>query len=130
MSDQPITPRSVVHARRGLGYLLLGFLTTLMPVPYNIVALVPLVASAVESVLTLRALAAARTPGPIKAWTSVGLALTVALIVMVAVPYVFWGTTQRYETCMSKANTKTTQAVCKQQLSDRSNDMRRLITGS
>jgi len=98
--------------------VLLGFLATFMPMPFNVVAIVPLIAAAVESVLTLRAMRAEEAPQATRQWTGVSLAVTLMLIAMVGVPYLFWGATSDYQQCMDGANTKIAQSSCKQSFAD------------
>ncbi|TWP35935.1 hypothetical protein [Leekyejoonella antrihumi] len=118
MPERPTAPPAVIHSRRSTGYVLLGFLATFMPMPFNIVAIVPLVAAVVESVLTLRAMREAKAPRATRQWTGVSLAVTVMLIAMVGVPYLFWGATSSYQKCMDGANTNIAQASCKNSFAD------------
>ncbi len=114
MADRSVTSPAARHSRRSTGYVVLGFLATFMPMPFNIVAVVPLVAAAVESALTLRAMRADGAPAPMRRWTGVSIGVTVVLIAMVAMPYLFWGSTRDYNECMSGANTAAAQSACKQ----------------
>lgn len=129
MPELPRTSPAMRHSRRATGYVLLGFLATLMPMPYNVVAVVPLGAAAVESVLTLRAMREEEAPASMRQWTGVSLGVTLLLIGMVAVPYLFWGTTRDYQQCMSGANTVIAQSECKQNFADHTSDMESYLTG-
>lgn len=103
-------------SRRAAGYLALGFLASLMPMPYNLVAVLPLVAAVRASVVALRhrRLDAPRSE---RVWSGIGLGLTLVLLTTVALPYAFYGVARDYHDCMVGANTRTAQADCELRLS-------------
>lgn len=129
MPERPERPASVVHSRRATWFVLLGFLAGFMPMPYNVVAIVALVAAGVETVRTTRAMRAENAPRKMRQWNGVSLVITIALIVLVGLPYAFWGATRGYQQCMSGANTQLAQASCKHDLAD-TNLLRSYVTGS
>lgn len=116
MADPSSTSPAVRHSRRSTGYVVLGFLASFMPMPYNVVAIVPLVAAVVESSLTLRAMNAERAPAPMRRWTGLSLVITVLLLATVAVPYLSWSTSRSYHECLTGANTEVAQSECTQSL--------------
>lgn len=117
-----VLPPGAVHSRRAAFYLFIGFLASLMPMPYNLVSLVPLVAAAVESVLCLRALKAAKAPRGMRVWSGVGLGLTVLLLVVIGLPYLFFNSTKDYQDCLDGASTQSARQICETEFG-KSNDL-------
>lgn len=111
MTQTPVPP-AVMHSRRATGYLVLGLIASFLPQPYSLVAVVPLVAATVESVRTLRAMRGPQVPRGARSWTGVGLALTVALLTSVLLPYLPFGPGPDYRDCVAGANTQIAQQEC------------------
>lgn len=111
MTETPI-PRAVMHSRRATGYLVLGLIASLLPAPYSLVAVAPLLAATVESVRTLRAMRGPQVPRGARAWTGVGLVLTVALLTSVLLPHVPFGPGRDYRDCVAGANTQVAEQDC------------------
>jgi DMSO reductase anchor subunit len=110
MTDAALPP-AAVHSRRASGYLLLGLLASFMPEPYNLVAVVPLVAAVVEHVLVLRALRTAEVPRVTRTWTVFGMGITLLLLGSLLMPYATLSS-RDYRECMAGANTQLAEQDC------------------
>ncbi|WP_052591273.1 hypothetical protein [Luteipulveratus mongoliensis] len=131
MADEKrVLPPGAVHSRRAAFYLFLGFMASLMPMPYNLVALVPLAFAVWESVRCLQALGTAGAPRAMRVWSGIGLALTVMLTVMVAIPYAFYGSTRDYQDCLAGANTHAAESACRTQFGESSDFLHRFLQES
>ena len=110
--------------------MLAGLIASGSPLPYSALAVIPLVWAGYESVLAIRAVAAAQTktppPSPSKAQTAprttrtrgvvssvVGLVLVCLVTVLVMLPYAFYGTAKSLQDCTLGANTAVAAADCK-----------------
>ena len=130
MTEQKrVLPPGALNSRRAALYLLLGFLASLMPMPFNIVALVPLAFSVWESVRCMKALGDAGAPRGMRVWSGVGLALTVMLLVVVAIPYAFYGSTRDYQDCLAGANTHVAEQACQTRFGESSDLLKRFLEG-
>lgn len=114
MTSPTQQPPAATHSRRATGYLFLGLLASLMPMPFNLVALVPLGAAIYESVRLMRELHSDRAPRGLRVWAGVGLALTMALLISIVVPYLLYATTRDYNDCLAGANTQVAEQACEQ----------------
>jgi hypothetical protein len=100
--------------------MLAGLFAAENPLPYSAVAAIPLVWAGVESVLSIRARAAAPAPAragnqaPTRGIVSgiIGLVLVCLLSVMVLLPYAFYGTEKRLQDCRVAANTAIAAGDC------------------
>ncbi|MDF8263111.1 hypothetical protein [Luteipulveratus flavus] len=128
MTEQKrVLPPGAVHSRRAAFYLLLGFLASLMPMPFNLVALVPLAVAVWASVQCLRALGASGASKGMRLWSGIGLALTVVLFVIVAIPYAFYESTFDYQECQAGANTQAAQTACQTRFGESSDLLHRFM---
>ncbi|NHN56607.1 hypothetical protein G9U51_12535 [Calidifontibacter sp. DB0510] len=120
--DTPMPPEQAQDAfrqsRRATGYLLLAFLASFMPVPFNAVAFLPLTASLVASARCYGALREASAPRNARWWTISGMAITAMLGVSLALPYIFWGAAAPYRDCLEGANTKAAVTACDNRFDD------------
>lgn len=108
----------VQHARRAAVLMLLGALAAGVPLPGTALALLPLGLALVESVRALRAMGGGRAPARVVAWTGMGLALTVGMVLLAVLPFLFYDTSKRYQDCIVGANTSTAAARCRTDLYD------------
>lgn len=106
--------------------LLVGLAASWTPLPYNAVAVIPLVWAGVESVRAIRA--SSRDPAPRRGIVSsvIGLVLAGVLTSMVLLPYAVYGTAKRFQDCTSGANTAIAAAECD---SRRKSDLRPFFGG-
>ena len=106
----------VAHARRSAMLMLVGLIASTSPLPYNAVAVVPLVWAGVETVLSIQARSAAQTPA--RAQTRgivssvVGLVLVCVLIMMVLLPYAVYDMAKSLQDCTLGANTAIAATEC------------------
>ena len=108
------TPRGLVHSRRAAVLMLLGFLATEMPPPYQAVALVALLPALFESVRALRLFASEHAPRSATLWSAIGLVLVAALSAIVERSTVAYALGGDYRDCMRGANTQTAAGQCKE----------------
>ncbi len=95
--------------------MLLGFLATEMPPPYQTVALVALLPAIFESVRALRVFTHEGAPRGTTVWSVIGLVLVSALSGIVVLSNAAYAINPDFRTCMQGANTQTAVAKCKQQ---------------
>jgi len=116
----------VAHARQSAILMLVGLIASTSPLPYNAVAVVPLVWAGVETVLSIQARSAARsTPqAPAGSQTSgivssvVGLVLVCVLIMMVLLPYAIYDMSKSLQDCTLGANTAVAATDCNARFRD------------
>lgn len=128
MTEQErVLPPGAAHSRRAAFYLFIGFLASLMPMPFNLVAVLPLGFAVWSSIQTQRALGAAKAPTTTRFWSGIGLSLTVLLLLVVAIPYAFYSSSHGYQDCLKGANTQTAKQACEQQLGQQSDLLGRIL---
>jgi len=93
--------------------MLVGLVASSTPLPYTVVAVIPLVWSGVESVRAMRAMSRGRAPTRGIVWSALGLAMVCALTAMALLPYAVYGQAKRLQDCTSGANTAVAMAQCK-----------------
>ncbi len=111
-------PPGATHSRRAAILMLAGFAATYLDAPGNLVSLVALVPAVVESVRALLEIRRAPSSGGPTVWTALGLALSVMMIMVVALPYLFYPSTSDYRECMGGANTAAAEVRCEDLLDD------------
>jgi hypothetical protein len=92
--------------------MLVGVIAAGSPLPYTVVAVVPLVWAGVESILSIRARSAAKASGRGIVASIIGLTLMCMLTLVVLVPYAFYGTFKSLQDCTLGANTAIAKADC------------------
>ena len=112
----------VAHARRSTMLMLVGLIASTSPLPYNAVAVVPLVWAGVEMVLSIQARSAARAAAqaPARGIVSsvVGLVLVCVLIMMVLLPYAVYDMAKSLQDCTLGANTAIAATDCNARFRD------------
>lgn len=114
MSSTPPPPDAVNAARTSRssnGYLLLGFVLTFLPSPYRLIAILPLLLSVIGAARTSLALRRMHAPRPVQTSNLIGLAMTVTLMAILAVPAVLSIGSDR-QACLDEANTRTARQAC------------------
>ena len=106
--------------------LLVGLAVSWTPLPYNAVAVIPLVWAGVESVRAIRSSAKGAAPRRGIVSSVFGLVLASVLTAMVLLPYTVYGTAKRFQDCTSGANTAIAAAECD---SRRKSDLRPFFGG-
>lgn len=96
--------------------MLVGLIASWAPLPYTVVAVVPLVWAGVESVRAIRARASSTAPKRGVASSVVGLVLVGVLTSMVLLPYAVYDTAKSRQDCIEGANTAIAAAECNSHL--------------
>lgn len=117
-TPQQVLPPGVTHSRRAAILMLLGFLGAGIPLPWTAVALIPLALAGVESVRALQAMSRGGAPTRVTVWSGLGLALIVAMALVISVPYLFFGASMGYQHCLEGANTAVASAQCEADFSN------------
>lgn len=128
MTDHPALPPVLRNNVLSLRYLLLGFVLSWLPLPVSGLAVIPLVISLYYGVRYLGDIRRAGLTGAVLP-NMIGLALTAALIAMVAAPLVQYQQTLDYQECLWGANTQQAHDACQSAYDEHPGTLQKLFLG-